>query len=110
MPEQTAFPNMAEFMDDSKSLPAEILEEVELMQKDWVAQGGLILSAAVPGILRMSKANWYETKKKYNFVVYRHFEKDFFSRKELEAFYKLRRADGEQGPGRVSLKEIWNDR
>jgi len=110
MPEQIALPNMAEFMDDSKSLPAEIIDEVELMQADWQAQDGLILNTAVPGILRMSKQNWYDVRKNYGFVKYRHFEKDWFSRKELEAFYKLRRADGKQGPGRVSLKEIWNDR
>jgi hypothetical protein len=57
----------------------------------------------------MSKQNWFEIRKKYNFEVYRHFKKDFFSRRELEKFYKLRRADGVQGPGRVSLKEMWKE-
>lgn len=109
MGEQLALPNLADFIDDTKSLPAEVLEEMEAMKVDWDSENGLILNAAVPGILQMSKQNWYECRKNYGFVIYRHFEKDFFSRRELEKFYKLRRQDGVQGRGRVSLKEMWKE-
>lgn len=109
MGEQLALPDLAAFMDDSKSLPAEIVAEIEAMKTDWDSENGLILNAAVPGLLSMTRQNWYECRKNYGFVVYRHFEKDFFSRRELEKFYKLRRQDGVQGPGRVSLKAMWQE-
>ena len=109
MGEQLALPDLAEFMDDSKSLPAEIAEELEAMKADWDSENGLIMNAAVPGILQMSKQNWYKLRENYGFKKYTHFGKDFFSRRELEKFYSLRRADGVQGPGRVSLKEMWKE-
>ena len=109
MGEQLALPDLAEFIDDSKSLPAEILEEMNAMKADWDSENGLIMNAAVPGILEMSKQNWYKCRKNYDFVVYRHFEKDFFSRRELEKFYSLRRQNGVQGRGRVSIKDCWNE-
>jgi len=109
MGEQLALPDLADFIDDSKSLPGEVLEELEAMQKDWDSEDGLIMNSAVPGILQMSKQNWYKCRENYGFVVYRHFEKDFFSRRELEKFYKVRRQNGVQGRGRVSLKEVWRD-
>ena len=97
------------FLDSTRLLDDEDIAEIELFDRAYKESNGLIPNAAVPGILKTSKQNWYNIRAEYNFKKWNIFGKDWFSRKQLEEFYKLRRASGAQGPGRVSLSAVWND-
>lgn len=109
MVEQLGFGDLDDFKDEGKLFTKRDRSELETFAQAFKDENGLIPNAAVPGILRCSKQNWYKIRGNYDFKMWNIYGKDWFSRSQLEEFYKLRRAKGVQGRGRVSLKEIWND-
>ena len=109
MADQLSFGEIEDFQDEGKLFTKQDLSELETFAKHFKEENGLIPNAAVPGILRTTKQNWYTIRGNYNFKMWNIYGKDWFSRNQMEEFYKLRRADGVQGSGRVSLKALWND-
>jgi len=109
MANQERFGFLEDFQDEDKLFSKRDLSELESFAKHFKAENGLIPNAAVPGILRTTKQNWYNIRGNYNFKMWNIYGKDWFSRNQLEEFYKIRRANGVQGMGRVSLKALWND-
>jgi len=109
MAEQLGFGELSDWQDEGKLFPKEDRQELERFAEAFKAENGLVPNAAVPGILQMTKSNWYKVRGNYKFKMFSFYDKDWFSRNQIEDFYKLRRAKGVQGRGRVSLKEMWND-
>ena len=85
------FPFLAD-IPAGTALPEDVVAELDALKADWAEHGGLILGAAVPGILGVSRARWAVIKKDYNFRMMEHFGKQWFSRKQLEEYYKRRMA------------------
>ena len=109
MAEQITFGELDDYKDENKLFSAKDVSELETFAKAFKEENGLIPNVAVPGILKCTKQNWYSLRGKYNFKKWHIYGKDWFSRSQLEEFYKLRRAVGVQGRGRVSIKEVWNE-
>lgn len=109
MAEQLGFGELEDFQDEGKLFAEQDISELQQFAKAFKSENGLIPNAAVPGILQCSKQNWYNIRGNYNFKMWNIYGKDWFSRNQLEEFYKIRRAQGVQGRGRVSLKEVWNE-
>ena len=85
------FPFLAD-IPEGEALPEDIVAELDALKADWEEHGGLIIGGAVPGILGVSKQRWAVIKKDYNFRMMVHFGKQWFSRKQLEEYYKRRMA------------------
>ncbi len=109
MAEQLGLGTLDDYKDDGRLLEDSDVSELEQFARAFKEENGLIPNVAVPSLLRCSRQNWHQLRGNYNFKTWHIYGKDWYSRSQIEEFYKLRRADGVQGPGRISLKELWND-
>lgn len=90
-----------EFLKDLEQregvLPADLTADIKAFKDDYIEHDGLIMSAVVPDLLQVSKQRWSQLKKKYEFWNKQYFEKTWYSKKQLEAFYLVDRKDGRPG-------------
>jgi len=85
------------FLDDlpkGETLPEEIQEELERYRADFEEHEGLIIGAAVPALLQISQQRWSVIKKEFGFWCAEHFGKEWYSKKQLVAYYEKRTRKG----------------
>ena len=92
---------------DGKGLAEGELKDVEEFYAISKQEGGLILQAIAPELLQVSRARLNQLIMKYEntsyFKQWSFFGKNWFSRKQLEAFSRINRSSGR---GRPSLAKI----
>ena len=104
----TSLFDLSAFTEEGKVIPDDVRQELDNYQ-EWSAQeNGLVPAAVMPDLLEVSRQRWTQLKGVYNFKEFVVFGKKWYSRRQMEDFYKTRRVAGEQGRGRVSVKEAWN--
>ena len=92
---------------DGKGLAEDELKDVEEFYTISKEEGGLILQAITPELLQVSRARLNQLIVQYAdtpyFKQWSFFGKNWFSRKQLEAFSRINRTSGR---GRPSLSKI----
>lgn len=83
--------------------PTELRQEIAAYTKDFEDHDGLIPKAAAPELLQVSRQRLAQLEEEYGFFKVTYFEKVWYSRRELEDFYKVRRVKGQGVP---SLKKV----
>ena len=95
--EQTATDTF-EFLSDlpqaHDAMPEEVRSELDSFMADQKEHDGLIPSGTVPALLGVSQQRWSQLKNTYDFWSAEHFEKVWYSRRQIEDFYKVRRGRG----------------
>lgn len=90
-----------EFLKDleqnEKALPKELLAELNSFKADYDEHDGLLPSGSVPALLNVSQQRWSQLNKEYGFWSKTYFEKTWYSRRQIEDFYKVRRKTGAAG-------------
>ena len=87
-----------EFLKDleqnENQLPDELVQALNGFKADFKEHNGLIPSGSVPALLNVSKQRWSQLNHKYGFWRAEYFDKTWYSRRELEDFYKVQRKNG----------------
>ena len=94
---KTEFDFLADLEQNENALPKGILQELTDFKADFKEHDGLIPSGSVPALLNVSHQRWSQLKKQYGFWSADYYEKTWFSRRELEDFYKVKRKAGVPG-------------
>ena len=79
------FPFLAD-LPETTDLDPSILKELEAYKADFQEHGGLIIRAAAPGLLNVSRQRFDQLLKKYGFWSAEHFEKTWYSCNQLKEF------------------------
>lgn len=80
--------------DNGNELPAELAKELTDFKADYDAQNGLLPSGSVPALLGVNRQRWSQLNQKYGFWRVEYFGKTWYSRREIEDFYKVERKNG----------------
>ena len=88
------FEFLNELEQNENELPAEIVQDLQGFKADFTEHNGLIPSGSVPALLNVSRQRWSQLNEKYGFWSAEYFEKTWYSRRELEDFYKVERKNG----------------
>jgi len=80
--------------DNGNELPAELIKEFTDFKADYDEHNGLLPSGTVPDLLNVSRQRWDQLRKKYEFWNKTYFDKTWYSRQEIEDFYKVERSTG----------------
>jgi len=91
---ETTFEFLAELEQNDNELPGELVQALNDFKTDFKEHNGLIPSGSVPALLGVSKQRWSQLNHKYGFWNAEYFEKTWYSRQELEDFYKVERKNG----------------
>ena len=91
------FEFLNELEQNENELPSELVQALKDFKADFQTHNGLIPSGSVPALLAVSQQRWSQLKKEYGFWRADYFEKTWYSRRELEDFYKVRRKTGAPG-------------
>ena len=91
------FEFLNELEQNENELPSELVQALGEFKADYDEHNGLIPSGSVPALLAVSQQRWSQLKKEYGFWRAEYFEKTWYSRRELEDFYKVRRKPGAPG-------------
>ena len=91
------FEFLNELEQNENELPGELVQALNGFKADFKEHNGLIPSGSVPALLAVSQQRWSQLKKEYGFWSAEYFEKTWYSRRELEDFYKVRRKTGAPG-------------
>lgn len=101
--------DLSGFPTQESSLNEDELAQVGEFYEVSKAENGLILQAVAPSLLQISRARLYQLMEEYEgtryFIRWEFFERQWFSRKELEAFSQLDRDYG-RNRKHPSLKSI----
>lgn len=90
------FPFLADLPETAVLDPA-IVKELEAYKADFEEHGGLIIRAAAPGLLGVTRQRFDQLLKKYGFWTAEHFEKTWLSCNQLKEFAAKRVAEGKPG-------------
>lgn len=82
------------------------LKEFAIVSKD---EGGLLPRAACPEVFSVSRQRFDQIEKQVGFKRFEFMGMIWFSRKELEAYYKLEKKKGRPKKGTPSLRKIVSD-
>jgi hypothetical protein len=93
----TPFGFLKDLPQRDEDLPLGIVEELKMYTADFKEHDGLLIGAACPDLLGVSQQRFSQLKKEYNFWNKDYFGKTMYSRRQLEDFYKVRRAQGKPG-------------
>jgi len=74
--------------------PAGLKEEISEYTSAFLEHDGLILKAVAPDLLQVSRQRFDQICDKYDFWSKEFFDKTWYSRRELEKFYKIDRPTG----------------
>lgn len=91
------FDFLADLEQNENELSSELLDELKAFKTDFSEHDGLIPSGSCPALLNVSQQRWSQLRKQYGFWSADHFEKTWYSRRELEDFYKVKRKSGAAG-------------
>jgi hypothetical protein len=94
---ETTFEFLNDLEQNENELPGELVQALNNFKEDFKEHNGLIPSGSVPALLNVSQQRWSQLKKEYGFWSADYFEKTWFSRRELEDFYKVERKAGAPG-------------
>ena len=83
--------------------PKELKDEVNAYAAATKEHNGLILRAVVPELLGVSRQRVDQLSKEYGFWTQEFFGRTWYSRCELENFYKLQRTAGGSKPSVLSI-------
>jgi hypothetical protein len=90
----TTFDFLNELEDNGNVLPPELVQEVQDFKADYDKFNGLLPSGTVPDLLGVSRQRWDQLREKYGFWSKTYFDKTWYSRQEIEDFYKVSRKAG----------------
>ena len=88
------FEFLADLPQREVALDRGIVQELFDFKADYDEHNGLLPNQTVPALLNVSKQRWDQLKKQYGFWTGRYFDKDWFSRRQIEDFYKVQRKAG----------------
>jgi len=88
------FDFLSELPQREVALDRGILQELKDFKDDYKEHEGLLPNHTVPALLNVSRQRWDQLKKKYGFWTAKYFDKDWFSRRQIEDFYKVQRKEG----------------
>lgn len=91
---ETTFEFLNDLEQNENELPGELVQALKDFKADFQEHNGLIPSGSVPALLGVSKQRWSQLNHKYGFWNAEYFEKTWYSRQELEDFYKVERKNG----------------
>lgn len=88
------FEFLNELEQNENQLDGELVQALKGFKTDFQKHNGLIPSGSVPALLNVSKQRWSQLNQKYGFWSAEYFEKTWYSRQQLEDFYKVQRKNG----------------
>ena len=88
------FEFLNELEQNENELPNELVQALKNFKADFQEHNGLIPNASVPALLNVSRQRWDQLREKYGFWSAEYFDKTWFSRQQLEDFYKVQRKTG----------------
>jgi hypothetical protein len=91
---KTEFDFLADLEQNENVLPKGIVQELTDFKADFDEHNGLIPSGSAPALLNLSRQRFTQLRAKYGFWSAEYFEKTWYSRRELEDFYKVDRKRG----------------
>lgn len=77
--------------------PDELVADLKTFKDATVSENGLIPNATCPEIFGVSKQRWQVMSESYSFQCWNLFGKKWYSRNQLEEFYKLDRSADQGG-------------
>jgi hypothetical protein len=90
-----------EFLKDleqnENALPEDVVEQLNGFKADFKEHDGLLPSGSCPALLGVSQQRWSQLTHEYEFWNATYFEKKWYSRRQIEDFYKVRRKAGRPG-------------
>jgi hypothetical protein len=95
--ETQTFEFLEQLEQNGNELPSELVQELHAFKADFEEHDGLIPSGSVPALLNVSQQRWSQLNHQYGFWSAKHFEKTWYSRRQIEDFYKVRRKTGHGG-------------
>jgi hypothetical protein len=91
--EQT-FGFLADLPQRKVALDRGICQELIDFGNDYAEHNGLLPVQTVPALLHVSRQRWDQLRKKYGFWNAQYFDKTWYSRRQIEEFYKVQRKLG----------------
>ena len=88
------FEFLNELEQNENEVSGEVVQALKDFKADFKEHNGLIPSQSVPALLNMSRQRWDQLKQKYGFWSAEYFDKTWYSRQQLEDFYKVQRKKG----------------
>ena len=102
------FPNFLENVPESDQ--EAILPELDEMKVAWEAEDGLVPKAALKEIFQMSQQAAHALPGRYGLTEYRFFDKNWYSKREVEALHKLKRHTGGKGHNMAAMvRDVLDD-
>lgn len=96
--------------DNRKAIPKGLLQELKEFKAAWDENDGLLAGGGCADLLQVSKQRWNKIKDDYCFKCYEFQGIKWYSRSQLEFFYKQSRKAGSQNhDGMKILKSILAD-
>ena len=93
----TPFEFLKDLPQNEDDLDPGIVQELKEYTADFKEHDGLLIGAACPALLGVSQQRFSQLKDEYKFWNKVYFGKKMYSRRQLEDFYKVRRAQGKPG-------------
>ena len=93
----TPFEFLKDLPQNEEDLPQSIREELSEYTAALKSENGLLPTAACPALLGVTRQRFYQLRDEYGFKQFKFFDKVFFSRQQLEDFYKVQRKSGAPG-------------
>jgi hypothetical protein len=93
----TPFEFLKDLPQREEDMDPGIVEELKMYTADFKEHDGLLIGQACPALLGVSKQRFSQLKTEYKFWNKEYFGKTMYSRRQLEDFYKVRRAQGRPG-------------
>ena len=90
----TEFEFLKELEQNENTLPRGIVQELKDFKNDYSEHNGLLPNHTCPSLLGVSQQRWHQLREKYGFWNATYFGKTWYSRRQLEDFYKVRRKNG----------------
>ena len=88
------FEFLEQLEQNENTIPAELVQEFKDFRKDYDEHDGLLPSGSCPDLLGVSRQRWDQLRDKYGFWSATYFDKTWYSRRQLEDFYKVQRKQG----------------
>ena len=90
----TEFEFLKDLEQNENTVSRGLVQELREFKDDFKKHEGLLPNHTCPELLGVSRQRWDQLRKKYGFWNASYFDKTWYSRRQLEDFYKVQRKNG----------------